>query len=203
MGISHPPFTPAPPAAITRVLSRFDRTALAGFIEVAIDLLDVAEGDTDAEDNGDEEDSEGGDQAWPEWHTLRAEQKRVSGLVAGHEDDEEDDDSGDCSNEDEPNGYRTSAPFPGAGCPISDPGGCQTDEREEDHADMGLTPDWPIDQRQTLPEAMVLASDRAGMLHHCARIQRTRCIKLPRGRMIDGRWVRHVLKDDRDDGKRS
>jgi hypothetical protein len=35
----------APPAAISRLLARFDREQLAGFIEVAIDLLDVAAGD--------------------------------------------------------------------------------------------------------------------------------------------------------------
>lgn len=45
---------PAPPAAITRALARFDRDQLAGFIAVAIDLLDLAEGDTDTEANGDE-----------------------------------------------------------------------------------------------------------------------------------------------------
>jgi hypothetical protein len=48
------PFTPAPPAAITRILSRFDRDQLAGFIAVAIDLLDAADGDSDIEPNGDE-----------------------------------------------------------------------------------------------------------------------------------------------------
>lgn len=48
------PFIPAPPAAITRVLSRFDRDQLAGFITVAIDLLDLSDGDNDIEANGDE-----------------------------------------------------------------------------------------------------------------------------------------------------
>lgn len=46
MGI---PFTP-PPAAVTRILSRFNRADLSSFIIVAIDLLDVADGDADLED---------------------------------------------------------------------------------------------------------------------------------------------------------
>jgi hypothetical protein len=53
---------PLPPAVISRVLSRFDRTQLSAFITVAIDLLDIADGDADAEEddpaeaNGDETD---------------------------------------------------------------------------------------------------------------------------------------------------
>jgi hypothetical protein len=39
-----------PPSAITRLLSRFDRDQLAGFISVAIDLLDFTDGDADTED---------------------------------------------------------------------------------------------------------------------------------------------------------
>ena len=45
---------PAPPEAITRVLSRFDRAQLVGFIAVAIDLLDLADGDTDIEDDNED-----------------------------------------------------------------------------------------------------------------------------------------------------
>ena len=55
------PFIPAPPAAITRVLSRFDREQLSGFITVALDLLDLAEGDSDIEANGDELDGTAGE----------------------------------------------------------------------------------------------------------------------------------------------
>ncbi len=47
---------PAPPAAVSRVLSRFDRPALEGFIAVALDLLDLADGDADMEEAGDEQD---------------------------------------------------------------------------------------------------------------------------------------------------
>ncbi len=83
---------------------------------------------------------------------------------------EEDDPQGDCDEDEISTELSVRWQPRNAGCPISDPGGCQTDEREEDHADMGLIPDWSIDQRQTLLEAMVLASNREGMLHHCARL---------------------------------
>jgi hypothetical protein len=49
-------FIPPPPAAITRVLSAFPRDQLEGFIAVAIDLLDLADGDPDREDATDLED---------------------------------------------------------------------------------------------------------------------------------------------------
>ena len=39
---------------VMRVLSRFDRQSLASFITVAIELLDVVDGDSDTEPNGDE-----------------------------------------------------------------------------------------------------------------------------------------------------
>jgi hypothetical protein len=39
-----------------RILGKFDRQALASFITVAIELLDVVDGDSDTELNGDEED---------------------------------------------------------------------------------------------------------------------------------------------------
>jgi hypothetical protein len=42
---------PVPPAAISRVLASFERNQLAGFIAVAIDLLDLADDDPDAEDD--------------------------------------------------------------------------------------------------------------------------------------------------------
>ena len=44
-----PGFVAAPPAAVSRVLATFDRKQLAGFIAVAIDLLDLADGDPDEE----------------------------------------------------------------------------------------------------------------------------------------------------------
>ena len=41
---------------IDRLLSRFGRRQIEGFIAVAIDLLDLADGDSDIELNGDEHD---------------------------------------------------------------------------------------------------------------------------------------------------
>lgn len=47
---------PVPPVAVSRVLSRFDRPALEGFIAVALDLLDLADGDPDEKEAGDKQD---------------------------------------------------------------------------------------------------------------------------------------------------
>ena len=49
----HPAAFPPMPA-VARILSRFDRGKLEGFITVAIGLLDVFDGDADEEANGDE-----------------------------------------------------------------------------------------------------------------------------------------------------
>ena len=47
----------APMPAVMRTLARFDRTKIEGFITVAIGLLDVIDGDSDVELNGDELDA--------------------------------------------------------------------------------------------------------------------------------------------------
>ena len=48
-------FAPPPPAAISRILSTFSREHLEGFIAVALDLLDLADGDPDFQQaDGDE-----------------------------------------------------------------------------------------------------------------------------------------------------
>jgi len=52
---------PSALAPVERVLAAFDRNQLAGFIEVAIGLLDLADGDPDLEPNGDELDGTGGE----------------------------------------------------------------------------------------------------------------------------------------------
>ncbi|MBB6190565.1 hypothetical protein FHS51_000778 [Sphingobium wenxiniae] len=49
--IDHPSAQPVPPAAVSRILSRFSRTELEGFVAVAIDLMDVADDDPDLEDD--------------------------------------------------------------------------------------------------------------------------------------------------------
>lgn len=48
-----------PPAPVLRILSRYRREEIAAFIEVAIGLLDMADGDPDIEANGDEQDGVG------------------------------------------------------------------------------------------------------------------------------------------------
>ncbi|HXG70346.1 MAG TPA: hypothetical protein VNJ04_06990 [Gemmatimonadaceae bacterium] len=48
-------FAPPPPAAVSRILSAFSRDQLEGFIAVALDLLDLADGDPDFQQaDGDE-----------------------------------------------------------------------------------------------------------------------------------------------------
>ena len=42
-----------PPAPVLAILSRYRREQIEGFISVAIDLLDLADGDPDLEPNGD------------------------------------------------------------------------------------------------------------------------------------------------------
>ena len=82
-----------PMPAVARILARFERDQLAGFIAVALDLLDTIDGDPDAEDNADREATDGDDQdqAWIEWTTMRGPQKRGPSVLSGQEDDEEDD----------------------------------------------------------------------------------------------------------------
>lgn len=45
-----------PMPAVTAILSRYDRSQLEAFISFAIDLIDLADGDSDLEANGDEHD---------------------------------------------------------------------------------------------------------------------------------------------------
>jgi len=61
--------------AVQRILLRYarnDRETLEAFLSVAIDLLDLMDGDPDLEDSNDREAHDGDDQgdiAWIEWHT--------------------------------------------------------------------------------------------------------------------------------------
>lgn len=120
-------FPPMP--AVARILSRFDRAQLAGFIAVAIDLADAMDGDPDGEDDdpaeaaGDERDG-----AWIEWHAMRGSQKRGPNIASHNEDDEDDDPA---EEDDDPAQYTEDEIScalhaygfyaPGPGCPISDP----------------------------------------------------------------------------------
>lgn len=96
---------PVPPPMIMGVLSRFDRDQLAGFIAVAIDLLDLAESDPDTEPDDEDE------AAYPEWTSLPGSTKRaghfttnlLSAAFRNHEDAEDED--RDSSVEDSPEGF--------------------------------------------------------------------------------------------------
>ena len=48
-----------PTQGVMRILSRFDRAQLEGFVAVAIDLVDAMDGDSDIEASGDELDGSG------------------------------------------------------------------------------------------------------------------------------------------------
>jgi hypothetical protein len=72
----HPAAVPPIPAVV-QILARYDRAQLAGFIEVAVGLLDVIDGDVEAEPG-----------TWPEVHSLRV------GDPGLHEDAEDDDPGG-------------------------------------------------------------------------------------------------------------
>lgn len=82
-GLPESYFVPIP--AVTRILSQFDRAKLGAAIEVMIALLDVADGDSDVEPNGDQEDASW--QERPGWGCPQA-------LSEPHEDSEDDDHGG-------------------------------------------------------------------------------------------------------------
>ncbi len=109
----------APPAALMRLLSRFERGQLEGFIAVAIDVADFLDGDPEAEEPPNEDafvthdpnwadtNSDGKDASWPEWHT-RGRHKLAGGTAemagsAVHEVVEDDDP--DTGIEDCPEGF--------------------------------------------------------------------------------------------------
>ncbi|MDE2303539.1 MAG: hypothetical protein KGK11_13370 [Sphingomonadales bacterium] len=128
-----------PMPAVARILGRYDRPKLAAFIEVAIGLLDTFDAPFDPDEPdfattrfdgapGDPVDSEeaGDDEAgaYAEWQTMPPATRKAGALMVasmGNEDDEDGD--ADCAlDEGEPDfaRYRDE----GAGCAISDPGGC-------------------------------------------------------------------------------
>lgn len=89
------PFATPVPAAVMRVLSHYGRKRLAVFVAVAIDLMDLMDGDPDFEVGGDDEpDFANGDTkdlAYAEWTSLRGRQRAGGCIATQHEDDEEDD----------------------------------------------------------------------------------------------------------------
>lgn len=173
-----------PMPAVARILSRFDRAQLASFIEVAIDLADAMDGNTDAEDDYAEDSfdipahavglsagpgcnvTDCGDTAWIEWDAMRAAQKQGQNFTAGHEDAEEDDDAGQCT-EDEISTALCLKFGSGAGCDISD----------SDTDDDGEHPSYGIDQTQG-PEPQATSADRDLMVKHRDRIRQARCVQV-------------------------
>ena len=132
-----------PMPAVARILARYDRGKLAAFVTVAIDLLDVLDGDADQEGECSEDEvsrctdigravehdgpgcdiADAGENAWIEWATMRGNQKAGPNLIAGHEDDEDNGDAGDhsASEDDSPGIGRKALRGHGPGCTISDP----------------------------------------------------------------------------------
>ena len=167
------PATPPMPA-VARILARFERDQLAGFIAVALDLIDTLDGDPDMENATDLEDDHAlspqargydtgpgcevadtgehvgdeQDSGWTEHHT-RGRHKLALGMsepFADHEDDEDDDP--DTSVEDGSKGFD----------PEEDFGGEEAGEPE----------DYSI-------EAF---SDPDALRENRARIRRTRCDRI-------------------------
>jgi hypothetical protein len=158
-----PPVTPHPAAlppmpAVARILSQFQPQQLASFVEVAIGLLDLADGDPDAEDSGDDEPTgDEQDASWTEF-TSRGRHKHTAGGTEPfdkHEDTEEYD--GDTGVEDGPKGFDPEtdaclagddhisggAAFPGYGgvhCDDRYPGEAEDAEREQMVHDVPMLP---------------------------------------------------------------
>lgn len=150
-------FATVPPAAITRILSGFERDELAGFIAVAIDLLDLADGDLDLEE--DDPPEEGGDHLDAAW-LERDDQRRIAvgGINSNwfpgiSEDAEEDDPQGELT-DDEPAFDKRSCRIAnrhgdGPGCKISDPDhGREEAGEQEEGAGIGI---YGIDQTKLPP----------------------------------------------------
>lgn len=106
MGSLIPPRAIADP--VHRILGRFNRDQISGFISVAIDLLDLADGDPDSEDGADDEPETDDAASFPEFDTLPKIDQRAgrttgrfrfgNGDIEDAEDDdpEEDDDPDSC-----------------------------------------------------------------------------------------------------------
>lgn len=112
-------------------------------IDALMAFYDDLAGDPDLEDGGDTEPdgTDFGDQSWPEG--IRQDRWPMSMLQGQYREDTEDDDHGE--EDDHPgdgiaieDSFETpwliNTPRMGAGCPLSDPGGCQHDGREQEEA---------------------------------------------------------------------
>lgn len=91
------PGTMPPMPAVARILSRYDRPKVEAFIAVALDLLDVLDGDADAELDGDDAD---GDFAEDEPAARFARLGNGPGCIIGDPDEAADDQGCDDINDD-------------------------------------------------------------------------------------------------------
>lgn len=117
--IPHPATIPPMPA-VARILSRYDRDHLSAFISVAIDLIDILDGDTDLEEMDAEDSFSFSGPAQPYLNDG-------PGCPFSDEGGQRDED-----------GVNTlGTPHDGPGCPFGDPGGGNvTDEpHDPDHED--------------------------------------------------------------------
>lgn len=126
-----------PMPAVARILSRFDRQQLEGFIAVAIDLADAMDGDPEAEGS-----------SWAEDIRARTNSHLPDDCEADS-DDEDDDPQGQCDEDGINTAYGDLKYRAGAGCQISDPGGDPFDDREPDESP--YTASYGIDQSNALP----------------------------------------------------
>lgn len=111
--------TALPPVAVMRLLSRYERQELASFIAVAIDLLDIADGDPDLEGSCDE------DEISTDFVLVPT--NAGAGCTIS-------DAGGQEANEDEPGLGKHYDPS-GPGCPISDPAELAGDETDHSYAE--------------------------------------------------------------------
>lgn len=159
--LNHPLAPVAPPAAVARILSRFDRDQLAAFISVAIDLLDVADGDPDVELNGDEKDGSLGED---DFHDRSETWSGMPGCPVSDPPEADGDERDGNGDEDDFITHAASGP----GCPVSDPDLGVDDQGEGDA---------PPDERVLAP-----ALDR---------IRQTRCVPEYRLARITGYSLKH------------
>lgn len=125
-----------PMPAVARILSRFDRRQLEGFIAVAIDIADALDGDPEAEGA-----------SWTE--DMRAEASlHLPDDCEANGDEEDDDPQGQCDEDGINTAYGDLKYRAGAGCAISDPGGDTFDDREEGEL---FLPSYGVDQSKVLP----------------------------------------------------